>query len=127
MRRRDISKALFATAAGSTVVAQRAEAQTCTQTNAEKAANVMPANCAYPPGAIDRYGTNSQPGITVMLTAINAAIAVANAATLLSNNSGSYPVTALAGTYFHSGPLTMKPNVSLRGASKFATTPRALT
>ena len=79
MRRRDISKALFATAAGSTVVAQRAEAQSCTapcyvQTAGEIAAGVTPVNYAYPPGWISRYGTNSVPGTTDMSAAIMNAV-----------------------------------------------------
>jgi len=74
MRRRDISKALFAAAAGSAVVAQRAEAQSCSapcyaQTPAELAANVTPVNLAYQPGDVRRYGaacngTSGPPGTT---------------------------------------------------------------
>ncbi len=82
MHRRDISKALFATAAGSTVISRRGEAQSCiapcyTQTNAEITANVTPVNYAYAPGIVDRYGTNTTPGTTDMTTAINHAVAVA--------------------------------------------------
>ena len=67
MRRRDISKALFATAAGSAVVAQRAEAQTCTapcyaQTAAEIAAGVTPTNYAYAPLNPFRYGADGSGG-----------------------------------------------------------------
>lgn len=79
MRRRDISKALFATAAGSALVAQRAEAQTCTapcfaQTAAEIAAGVTPVNYASPPGYVSRYGANTVPGTTNMSTAIMNAV-----------------------------------------------------
>lgn len=64
MRRRDISKALLATAAGSAVVARQADAQTCTapcyaQTAIESAAGVTPSNYAYPPGNVLRYGADS--------------------------------------------------------------------
>jgi hypothetical protein len=73
MHRRDISKALFASAAGSTLVAQRAEAQSCVapcyaRTAAETA---PPTNLAYPPGHVYRYGTNTTPGTTDMTSAIN--------------------------------------------------------
>jgi hypothetical protein len=61
MHRRDISKALFASAAGSALVAQRSEAQTCTppcypQTALEAAVSVTPTNTSYPPGNLKRYG-----------------------------------------------------------------------
>ena len=72
MRRRDISKALFATAAGSAVVSRRVDAQTCTapcfaQTGAERNAGVTPTNYSYLPGVVDRYAT---PGTTDMTAAI---------------------------------------------------------
>jgi copper chaperone CopZ len=81
MHRRDISKALFATAAGSTVIAQRVEAQTCAtpcyaQTAAEIAAGVTPVNYAYPECTVERYGTNTTPGTTPMTTAIQNCINV---------------------------------------------------
>lgn len=77
MRRRDISKALFATAAGSTVVAQRAQAQTCmapcyAQTAAEIGAGVTPVNYAYVPGDVRRYGA-----VGDGVTPDNAAVALA--------------------------------------------------
>jgi hypothetical protein len=79
MRRRDLSKALLATAAGSAVVAQRTEAQSCTapcyaQTAAELAAGVTPVNSVYAPGNVLRYGTNTNSGTTDMTAAIQAAI-----------------------------------------------------
>jgi hypothetical protein len=78
MDRRDISKALFASAAGSALVSQPAAAQTCNapcyaQTAAEIAAGVTPTNYTYPPGHVYRYGTNSVPGTTDMTNAINTA------------------------------------------------------
>lgn len=89
MLRRDISKALFATAAASAVVVQRAEAQSCTapcypQTAAEIAAinpstgepGIVPVNYSYPPGNVYRYGTNTSPGTTDMTYALQASLNV---------------------------------------------------
>jgi hypothetical protein len=70
MHRRDISKALFATATGSAVVARQADAQTCTapcfaQTAAEIAAAAalsvpsVVVNYAYAPGDVRRYWSGS--------------------------------------------------------------------
>lgn len=61
LSRREISTALLAATAGSTVVTQRAEAQTCTapcfaQTAVEIDAGVTPVNYAYVPGDVRRYG-----------------------------------------------------------------------
>jgi hypothetical protein len=63
MHRRDISKALFATAAASTAVARQTEAQTSTahwypRTAVESAAGVTPTNYAYMPGNVLRYGAD---------------------------------------------------------------------
>lgn len=101
MRRRDISKALFATAAGSTAVVRPAEAQSCTapcyaQTAAEIAASVTPVNYAYPPGHVLRYGTNTSPGTTDMWQAFQNALTCAG--------FGNYEVYAPAGLYLLIGP-----------------------
>jgi len=79
MDRRDISKALLASAAGVALVSQRAQAQTCitpcyAATLEETAAAVTPVNPEYPPGNVLRYGTNAIPGTTPMDTAINNAL-----------------------------------------------------
>lgn len=60
MHRRDIGKVLFASA-GTALIARSAQAQACTppcypQTSAEIAQSVTPANTAYPPGNVRRYG-----------------------------------------------------------------------
>jgi len=67
MRRRDISKAILASATGSVLLSQRTEAQTCTapcypQTYAEQhaAPPVTPTNTAYPEGNAFRYMTVAQ-------------------------------------------------------------------
>jgi len=78
MHRRDISTALFASAAGAALLPLRAESQTCSapcysQTSAESALSVTPTNTAYPPGHVYRYGTNTTPGTTDMTASINVA------------------------------------------------------
>jgi hypothetical protein len=82
MRRRDISKALFATAAESTVVGQQARAQTCTtlcyaRTVAETTASVMPVNYTYAPLNPFRYGADGSGGRNdaAALTAIQSVLA----------------------------------------------------
>lgn len=47
------------------------------RTAAETAAGVTPTNFVYAPGVVDRYGTNSNPGVTDMGPALNTAITVA--------------------------------------------------
>lgn len=47
------------------------------RTDAEKAANVTVVNYYYPECYVDRYGTNTVPGTTSMVSAFNAAIKVA--------------------------------------------------
>lgn len=61
MRRRDISKVLFASAAGSLTVTSQTVAQTCTppcfpRSAGEIAAGVTPLDYGYAPGNIRRYG-----------------------------------------------------------------------
>lgn len=95
MQRRDVSLALFASAAGSALLTRTADAQTCTppcwaRTSAEIAAGVTPTNTSYPPGDVRRYGAvgdgvaNDAPAIQ---NAINAA--PANAAVYLPPNAAS--------------------------------------
>lgn len=85
------------------------------QTAAETAASVTPVNFAYAPGTVDRYGTNSSPGSTDMLTAINAAIGVANVTAGGTDGGSAVQVTFLAGIYLHSNTITMKQHVILQG------------
>jgi hypothetical protein len=73
-------------------------------TAAETAAAVIPVNFIYPPGVVDRYGTNTTPGTTNMLTAIRAALAAAAAG---EANSPGFAVTFLAGVYGFSADLTI--------------------
>ncbi len=79
MNRRNLSKLLFASAAGASLVVSRANAQSCTppcypQTGSEAAAGVTPVSMSYIPGQVLRYGTNTAPGVTDLSTAIQAAI-----------------------------------------------------
>jgi hypothetical protein len=65
MQRRDLSKALLASAAGSAILSKSTQAQTCTPpcygiTAAETAASVVPLNTAYPPGNVFRFCTAAQ-------------------------------------------------------------------
>jgi hypothetical protein len=83
------------------------------QTIYESNAGVVPVNFFYPPGVIDRYGTNTTPGTTDMLTAINNAILVSAA--------GGGDAFGFGTTYFHSAPITMKALATLRGSGKFTT------
>jgi hypothetical protein len=80
MRRRDIPRALIASAAGAALFGQRAEAQTCTapcyaRTTDEITAGVTPVNYAYAPGNIRRYGAvvdGSAPDEDAIRLALNA-------------------------------------------------------
>ena len=107
MRRRDFSQALFATAAGSGAVAQRAEAQTCTapcyaQTAAETAAGVTPTNYAIPAdvsGYVDpqRYGFTSSDltGSTNTTAFNNACLVATRAGCMVKLPGGVFIVTNL--------------------------------
>jgi hypothetical protein len=83
MRRRDISRVLFASAAGSLATSARAsenrDGRDYAQTPAEKEAAVSIADPSYEPGSVDRYGSNAEPGKTSMVQAFNAAIKQARA------------------------------------------------
>lgn len=79
--RRDISKFLLGSAAGTALVNQRANAQSCvapcySRTTSEVAKGVTPVDYSYEPGDIRRYGTNASPGATPMTTAIAHALLV---------------------------------------------------
>jgi len=125
MQRRQLSKALFAAAAGSAITAKVAEAQTCTtpcypQTSAESAAGVTP-NTTYPSGPIvdiRRYGWSSSNTGAQNATALNTAFSLAVATT----SSGNYGVTILLppGTYAVNA-FTIPQYVIVRGSGKRAT------
>ena len=108
MHRRDISKALFATAAGSTAVARRAEAQSCTapcyaQTAAEISAGVTPTNYAYVPFNAWRYGADPT-GVADSTAALTNWIKVINQTGVLASQSFSAAYLP-GGVYAVSGAL----------------------
>lgn len=113
MRRRDISAALFATAAGSTLLATPTQAQTCTlpcypRTEAEIAHSIMPSNFEYPPGNVKRYGATGTPcgdDTTAILTALQA------------NDEVFFP----PGVYRIFAGLVMRSGMRLIGANKATT------
>jgi hypothetical protein len=84
------------------------------QTTAEQAAGVTPVNFAYAPLVVDRYGNNTTPGTTDMLSAINSAIAVASAL-------GGGTVLFGPNTYFHSAAIATNKYVILQGNERIGT------
>ena len=121
MRRRDISKTLFATAIGSAAVGRTAEAQTCSppcypQTAAEGAAHVTPVNCTYPPGTASRYGMigDATPGVSG--TGTDNTAAFNNLLAVCSQGTGGF---IPAGYYrFASKPNVIGNTCTLRGEAK---------
>jgi parallel beta-helix repeat protein len=100
MQRRDLSKVLIGAAAASAVIAIPAQGQTCStpcypQTAIELAAGVTPANTAYLPGDVRRYGADST-GSTDSTSALAAAITT------------GYSLYFCDGTFLTSGNLTPK-------------------
>jgi len=92
MRRRDISRVLLASAAGSMAPSARAaetNGRNYAQTAAE--AGVAIADHTYEPGCVDRYGINAAPGKTSMVQAFNAAIKQAQAGGAQVTYGGSSP------------------------------------
>lgn len=120
MYRRDVSKALFAVAAGSTVVTQQAQAQTCTApcyppTDPELAAGVIVTNQGWPPGTVDRYGTNTTPGVTDMTSAITgASLAWSNGGPSISFQKETY---AVASNLTVNAPLIFMANAQVKPAA----------
>jgi hypothetical protein len=86
-------------------------------TKAEIAAGVTIVQPWYQPMTVDRYGVNTTPGVTDMLPAINAAIAV----TAQTDNGGGGTVDFLSSIYFHSAEIPLIKYVRLRGTSKIGT------
>ncbi len=93
MRRRDISRVLFASAAGSMAPSARAsetrDGRDYAQTPAE--AGISIADHSYEPGCVDRYGVNAEPGKTSMVQAFNAAIKQAQAGGAQVTYGGTAP------------------------------------
>ena len=96
-------------------------------TAAETAASVTPTNYYYEPGNVLRYGTNTLPGTTDMLTAFQNAFAVAKAelptkSTQADGASGysdnGTDVYLPAGRYYISSTIEVPYNVAFRGEGK---------
>jgi hypothetical protein len=79
------------------------------RTDAEIAATVTPVNYLFPEGVVDRYATNTTPGVTDMTTAIDAALAVAN--------NGAGKVSFLAATYLTGKINWPGNNLTMQGAA----------
>ena len=133
MRRRDISKGLFATVAGSAVVAQRAEAQTCTapcyaQTPAEAAVPVTPTSTEYPPGDPRRFGANQNSSSSDVGAPLETAMSVATGSNrthieVFDDSSGSaYNFLTPANITYPSGLGTF-PGFHMSGHGTWFTTP----
>lgn len=130
IHRRDLSKALLASATGA-AVSPSAPAQTYAspcypQTPVEAAAGVMPTNFGYPPYNVKRYGAAGD-GKTDDTTAIQTAIDVLNNWQVYSSALGNKftpgpdfaqggEVYLPGGRYMISKPLLLAPNIQLRGA-----------
>ncbi|MBM0104343.1 hypothetical protein JM946_06280 [Steroidobacter sp. S1-65] len=121
MQRRDLSKILIASAAGSALLSAEAKAQTCTpacypRTQSEIDAMVVPTDLSYPPGDVRRYGAVAYQGppaaITNQTVAFNRAIAAHPAE--VSVPAGEFYVNLTITTY----------GVQIRGMGREQTTLR---
>lgn len=122
MRRRDIPQALFMTAAGATVLAQRSEAQSCTapcfaRTAAEITAGVTPVDYSYqadtPYYDPRRLGLVNDNGSSDQTSVLNSAYAVCKA--------GSIPLQLPRGTFRFTSALVWDGAVAVRGVSRRGT------
>lgn len=114
MRRRDVSKVLLGSVAGSTLASTQADAQTCLppcypRTDAERDADVVPANTQFPPGDVRRFGAvaNGTDQTSIVQTAIDAMYG----AGVLGVNGGT--VTVPMGVGVTLTGLTLRKNVTL--------------
>jgi hypothetical protein len=102
MRRRDLSKVIFASAAGSMMSASaRAADNTAheSRTRAESEAGITPSDPRYAPGDVRRYGARGD-GLTNDVPAFQAAIDVARRA----NRANVYGPAGAAGTVYIPAP-----------------------
>jgi hypothetical protein len=77
MRRRDLSRVLFASAAGAQLPVSPADRRAGPEypaTAAERAAKITIEDSSWPPGCVDRYKVNALPGTTPMVTAFESAV-----------------------------------------------------
>lgn len=115
MDRRDLSKALLASAAGTVLLTERASAQTCVepcypQTAEEATAGVTPTDTAFPPGWSQRYGMVGD-GVTDNKSAFDRLVAACKGPT--------YCARIANGHYrFASRPATIGTAITIQGESK---------
>ena len=97
------------------------------RTPAEVAVNATIVNANYPPMYVDRYGTNTSPGVTSMVAAFNTAIAVAqnNGGTVRYGASGVYfvdgPIDCTTDTCGNQNGVTIRPDITNNDGSPAAT------
>ena len=115
MDRRDLSKALIASAAGAVLLAERANSQTCVapcyvQTAEEMAAGVTPTDTSFPPGWSQRYGMVGD-GVADNKSAFDRLVAACKGPT--------YTARIANGHYrFASRPATIGTAITIQGESK---------
>lgn len=85
-------------------------------TSAERAAGAVVVNARYPEGWVDRYGTNTNPGVTDMTAAIQTAINVAR------QTNGPSEICFAASTYLVTSSLVLS-SFSLAGVNIRGVTP----
>lgn len=107
------------------------------QTLYEQRAGITPVNYQYPPGYVDRYGTNSAPGSTDMTQAVQNAVNALNNWDVFANvspNKGVQGPDTMQGGIVQFGPavyaisntIRLAPNVYLKGTvGGRATNPQA--
>jgi len=132
MRRRDLSKALLASASAASLYGAEARAQaTCNEpcypsTPAESVNAVPPSNRAYPPGNVLRWGadpTGMRDSTSAIQNAVNVAWAAGNYASPWSGEGGATPVIVFPpGRYRVTGTITVPTGVTLRGVAHPANT-----
>lgn len=83
-------------------------------TPAETQAGAFPQNFFYPPGYVDRYATNTSPGVTDMSFAVQVAVNVAQA--VIGAGQSGTPVRFMAAAYLINTPAditTSPPNIQI--------------
>lgn len=122
MKRRDVYQAILASSITAAVLPRDAQAQTCTApcypaTSAEIAAaaalgisvSALIIDSSFEEGHVDRYGTNANPGTTIMDTAVQRAVEVCKA--------GRIPVVFQARHYRITNTILLYSGSNLRGQS----------
>lgn len=124
MQRRDLSRALFASAAGVALLPKNAEAATCPAgpcypvSAAEVAVGVAPTNYQYPPGNVLRYGATGN-GSTPDDAAFTQAIACNDL--VIVPDPPNYFSAPASNFYLFSKTVSLRSGVTLRGANRSTT------